>query len=318
MKRVLIIRPGALGDALLAFPVLQAFKQQASPEKILLTLVSHPAVLELAQAWDIAERTDDYSATRWSELFSADGIRSPALAEELAQTDLAICWLHDSEGLVEHNLRAAGCQKVIVAPGRPTDARRQPMHIVDYLGRTLDLKVDRVLPFKFTSGLTPLQQAKREVMVDTQQKMVAIHPGSGGARKCWPIERFARVIQELQQRHIPILLLSGPADEERIERLRDLLGQTKQGLAYVRILKNVPLRNILHEFLNCCCYLGNDAGMTHLAALFGLPTIVLFGPSDPDTWQPVGDQVSVIHEPQLELLGLDTVMQVLCEHFPKG
>jgi heptosyltransferase-3 len=312
----MVIRPGALGDALLAFPVLQALKQRASPEKVLLTLVSNPAILELAQDWDIAKRTDNYSATRWSELFSTKGICSPALAEEIAQTDLAICWLHDSDGLVGRNLRAAGCQQVIVAPGRPDDAA-QPIHIVDYLGHTLDLKVDKMLPFKLASGLTPLQQARQEVIVDTQQKMVAIHPGSGGARKCWPIERFARVIQELQQRHIPILLLSGPADGARIERLRDLLGQTQQGFAYVRLLENVPLNEILHEFLNCCCYLGNDAGMTHLAALFGLPTIVLFGPSNPATWQPVGDQVYVIYEPQLELLGENAVMQVLCEHFPK-
>jgi len=169
MKRILVIRPGALGDALLAFPVLQALKQRASPEKVLLTLVSNPAILELAQGWDIAERTDNYSATRWSELFSTKGIRSPALAEEIAQTDLAICWLHDSDGLVGHNLRAAGCQQVIVAPGRPDDAA-QPIHIVDYLGCTLDLKVDKMLPFKLASGLTPLQQARQEMIVDTQQK----------------------------------------------------------------------------------------------------------------------------------------------------
>jgi len=120
----------------------------------------------------------------------------------------------------------------------------------------------------------------------------------------------------LQQHYIPILLLSGPADGTRIEQLRDLLGQTQQGLTHVRILENVPLREILHEFLNCCCYLGNDAGMTHLAALFGLPTIVLFGPSNPATWQPVGDQVYVIYEPQLELLEENAAIQALCEHFP--
>ena len=40
-------------------------------------------------------------------------------------------------------------------------------------------------------------------------------------------------------------------------------------------------------------YIGNDAGMTHVAALCGIRTVVLFGPTDPRVWQPVGRRVHV-------------------------
>ena len=41
-------------------------------------------------------------------------------------------------------------------------------------------------------------------------------------------------------------------------------------------------------------YVGNDAGMTHLAAALGVPTVALFGPTNPTVWQPLGPQVRVL------------------------
>jgi ADP-heptose:LPS heptosyltransferase len=302
MKRVLVIRPGALGDALLTFPVIQALRRRYVIEKseIEVTLVSHPAIRELARTWGVAERTDDYSAVIWSELFSSTGIRSPRLREELAQIDLAVCWLRDGEGVVERNLRLAGCREVVIAPGRPAEETHK--HIVRYLGQTLGLEVDERAQFTLASGLTPYRQEQNE-----ERRVVAIHPGSGGARKCWPLEKFARVIDELRRREIPVLLLSGPAEQERFEQLSGLLGQAK-GL---RMLENAPLLEVCQELQRCCCYLGNDAGMTHLAALLGMPTLALFGPSDSRMWRPVGERVSVMHD--MERLGVDVVMERLWE-----
>ncbi|HTK11493.1 MAG TPA: glycosyltransferase family 9 protein, partial [Ktedonobacteraceae bacterium] len=298
MKRVLVIRPGALGDALLTFPVIQALRRRYAAEKseLEVMLVSHPAIRELARTWGVAQRTDDYSAVIWSELFSSTGIRSPRLREELAQIDLAICWLRDSEGLIERNLRMAGCRQVVIAPGRPAEEAHE--HIVRYLGQTLGLEVDARAQFTLASGLTPYQQEQNE-----GRRVVAIHPGSGGARKCWPLEKFAEVIDELRRREIPVLLLSGPAEQERFEALSRILGQVK-GL---RMLENAPLLEVCQELQQCCCYLGNDAGMTHLAALLGMPTLVLFGPSDPRMWRPVGEWVRVLRE--MEGLGVEVVME---------
>ena len=41
-------------------------------------------------------------------------------------------------------------------------------------------------------------------------------------------------------------------------------------------------------------YIGNDSGPTHLAAATGIPTIALFGPTDPAVWGPVGKQVYIV------------------------
>ena len=56
-------------------------------------------------------------------------------------------------------------------------------------------------------------------------------------------------------------------------------------------------------------YVGNDSGVTHLAAATGAPTLALFGPTDPAVWAPIGERVRVLRGDgaSLETLTLDTV-----------
>src|SRR6266849_439487 len=135
MKAILVIRPGAIGDALLTFPVLKALKEDNTGTHI--TLVSNAQVLPLAPAFGIAEQTFDFQDIQWSELFSTTGIRTSFMRGLLEQTDLAICWMRDPDGIIEHNLKMSGIEHSIIAPGRPSTGEH--LHIVDYLARTIGL-----------------------------------------------------------------------------------------------------------------------------------------------------------------------------------
>jgi hypothetical protein len=134
---ILIIRPGAIGDTLLTFPVIQALRAHYDNPRI--TLVSNPAVLPLAIKFGLAEEVSDYGQLQWSEIFASAGIQQPTLSAQLRQVDLAICWLRDSTGIVKHNLSMAGVKNVVVAPGRPPAEERR--HIVDYLARSIGLGI---------------------------------------------------------------------------------------------------------------------------------------------------------------------------------
>ena len=54
-------------------------------------------------------------------------------------------------------------------------------------------------------------------------------------------------------------------------------------------------------------YIGNDSGITHLAAAAGVPVVAVFGPTDPEIWAPRGERVQVLRG----ALGEITVDQVL-------
>ena len=76
-------------------------------------------------------------------------------------------------------------------------------------------------------------------------------------------------------------------------------------------LVDAPLLEVARQLQQCKCYVGNDSGITHLAAMLGVPTIALFGPSDPTTWHPVGPSVRVIRAQALEHLGSDVVVEAI-------
>ena len=295
--RFLILRPGAIGDTLLTFPVLRTLQAQYTHAHI--TFVGNASVLPLALAFGVAEEVWDYEHVQWSELFSTRGIRAPALQDLLQRIDSAICWLRDPEGLVEHNLHMAGVRHVIIAPGRP----RGNLHIVEYMAQTIGLSKPVETLTRFTlpgPGAT------------YPGKVVAVHPGSGGTNKCWPVRHFAAIIEwlwNLPGQVYAVFLLSGPVDQERIHDLLSWLAPPEPAL--LKVIVNEPLLSVAHHLQQCRCYLGNDSGITHLAALLGVPTIALFGPSDPATWCPVGSEVTVLREAIFEQLSIDAVMDAL-------
>lgn len=291
---ILIIRPGAIGDSLLTFPIIQVLRTKFSDAYI--TLVSNAAVLPLAVKFGLVEEVSDYGHLQWSELFSTEGIHNPAMQERLQRTDLAICWLRDPGGVVERNLRLAGAKQVIVAVGRPPEGSR--VHVTDYLAETVGLKgVYNLLP---------------EPMAQVTQKRdgatFAIHPGSGKAEKCWPPSSFAALIERLWQHNYSVLLLAGPADYERINNLQSRLSSPPRP-DMLHVLIDAPLKVVAEHLQQCRGYLGNDSGITHLAAMLGVPTVALFGPSDPAIWRPVGPSVEVIQAQELEQVPVNLVLE---------
>jgi len=332
MKNILVIRPGAIGDALLTFPILKVVREQYASTHI--TLVSNTQVLPLALAFGVAEQVFDFQDVQWSELFSSNGIRTSSMRNLLAQIDLAICWLGDPDGIIEYNLKTSGVEHLIIAPGRPSAGEH--LHIIDYLARTIGLpdkspstsvgaRVDDVRlggslwspvgggygPFidrEPTSDNPPWAAIKAHNM--TTKRFIAIHPGSGAIEKCWPISCFAEVIKRLWEKNYPVLLLSGPADDERMDDLLQYLS-LHPTLEMFKILTFAPLLEVAQHLQQCRCYLGNDSGITHLAAMLDVPTVAIFGPTDPKIWHPIGPFVKVIQGYSLEDVTVDEVMEVL-------
>lgn len=117
-----------------------------------------------------------------------------------------------------------------------------------------------------------------------REGFVAIHPFSGGAKKNWPLERFrALALPEVR-------FTAGPeerlADAIRFERLDELAAW----------------------LASASLYIGNDSGITHLAAAVGTPTVALFGATDPKIWAPRGDHVRIVKADTLEEITIEDVL----------
>jgi heptosyltransferase-3 len=123
---------------------------------------------------------------------------------------------------------------------------------------------------------------------------VAIHPFSGSAKKNWPLERFRELARRLPW---PVEWFAGPEEElEGAVRIPDLYDLACR-LACARL------------------YIGNDSGITHLAAAVGTPVIALFGPTDPAVWAPRGARVTVIGKQPLANITVDAVQKKVSNAF---
>jgi ADP-heptose:LPS heptosyltransferase len=60
------------------------------------------------------------------------------------------------------------------------------------------------------------------------------------------------------------------------------------------VWRSLPLPVLAARLAQCRLYVGNDSGVTHLAAATGCPTVALFGESDPRVWAPRGERVTVL------------------------
>lgn len=291
--RILVLRPGAIGDTLVTFPLLQRL-QQVMPA-LELTFVGNVAVLPLVQEFKLAQAVSNYEERLWSRLFLPPTSRGQqALHSKLQQIDCAICWLSDPEGTVEANLRATGVSQIYMLPGRPGPQVSLP--IVDYLAAGI-----RELVGPDISWHTPAAYAWQPDSESKWNHTIALHPGSGGAAKCWPLPHFVALISALWQQATPVLICAGPAEQTRLLELHNLLPDPPAP-ELLQFMQDAPLPLLAQTLRQCRGYVGNDSGITHLAALLGVPTLALFGPSDPIVWHPIGKRVQIIHNPSLEAI----------------
>lgn len=116
---------------------------------------------------------------------------------------------------------------------------------------------------------------------------IVIHPFSGSKRKNWPLDRFRELAVRLPY---PVEWIAGP-EEEFSDALRfENLGVLAAWISGARL------------------YIGNDSGITHLAAAVGQRTLALFGPTAPETWAPRGESVTVLHSNPLHALSVEEVL----------
>jgi ADP-heptose:LPS heptosyltransferase len=140
------------------------------------------------------------------------------------------------------------------------------------------------------------------------------------------VEKFLDLIARITV-HLgfKIILLIGPAEREYLGSGLELMRSSNPVWA-----ENLSLIHVASLLERCQCYIGADSGITHLAAAVGIPTIALFGPTDPRIWGPRGEKVAILrknvscspcapedlercdHRRCLDLIPVEEVMEKAC------
>ena len=277
-SKVCVIFPGALGDFVCLLPALQALTKGAQ-----VILYSHSSFAEIAPGGVTVRSIESPEIER---MFVA-GIGLDAGQKNSFREYAAVySWLGSQQPEFLKQLQAATDDRAKIFPFRPLG---EIMHQADYYRRCIAAPpTDDCEPMITTRAEAILWQqnfwTKHSL---SQRRILVIAPGSGARAKNWPEEYFLAVARWWSESlGGVVVLLLGPVEEERggVDELRQH-GVVASGLSLSQAAALLVAGDI---------YLGNDSGITHLAAALGVPTVALFGPSDPRQWAPRGRQVAVV------------------------
>lgn len=289
-KKILIIHSGGIGDLLLALPAIRIFRR-TFPESTL-ELMGRPERLSLIACDLQAKSIHSIDKAGMAYFFMEGEPLSSALSTFFPSFGVILVFGGASGKPLIENLKKAGVGRVILTPSFPPEGLE--VHVADYLVESL-----RISGIEGESSFTPLPLPEGALSLARDflgnlgwregDRLLAIHPGSGSPAKNWDAQNFARVGDWFSERS-KILLISGPA--------RDGVEEVKRAMKKARpfVADCLPLLHLAAVLKSSTAYLGNDSGITHLAASLGLPTVALFGPTNPSIWGPRGPGVRLIYE----------------------
>lgn len=257
IHRTLVIHTGGVGDFLCTLPALQQLGRHTRIE-----IAGIPERAALAEAAGIAAAVHDLNHTGFHTVFSAPDARLRAFC---ADFDAALVWMADDDGTITANLTRAGIPAVQCFPGLPPDGWERPAAC--WYAECTDAVIK--LPFELAFPPAP---AIRDVV---------IHPGSGDPKKNWPREYFAPLADRLSRAGHTVHWCLGPAEEAWD--------------CSAPMLPPMPLVELAGVLARTRLFIGNDSGVSHLASVAGCRTLVLFGPTDPAVWRPMGPHTRVLH-----------------------
>jgi heptosyltransferase III len=278
-RRALVVRSGALGDVLLLRPAVARLRAAGYDVHLLAPAAAGPALLGTGGS-EVSGWTPSDAATMAS-LWTQDGGCPALLRPHLEGADaLAVAFTGSAE--VAGHLAAVGA-RVLARRPEPPPGR----HAADWLAGALDGA--NLPPAPSTEPTLVLSESERAAARPWLDRLpgrfVAVHAGSGSPRKNWPAVRFAEAARALAGRD-PFLWIEGPADTPTEPQTLDIS-------TWVRA-RSLPLRTLAAMLAGASVYVGNDSGVSHLAAAAGAPTVAVFGPTDPTQWSPRGPSVRTV------------------------
>jgi ADP-heptose:LPS heptosyltransferase len=287
ITKILIWHQGALGDLLLAGPALAAISRYYSTARI--TALGHPERWGLLTKSLPLDEVWDSGGGMWTCLFG-EGVLPSRIRERLARFQLALLFSPRPQTSLQDRMRQAGIPVVHWLPSFPqngTDA------VADLQARHLSALGLHYVPGPFKLTIDD-EMEEEPVELPGPGPWLAVAPGSGQARKNWPLSHYYEVSRTLAwQFGLKVVWLAGPAEEAALPYLK-ALAQSQGHFS----LANRPLALVARVLSRCRVYIGNDSGLTHLAAaVTGPDVLALFGPTDPRVWAPLGPQVHALTAP---------------------
>jgi len=293
--KILIVKLNAIGDVLFATPLAEACRQ-AWPEAEIHWLV-HQHAEPVLRAHPTIDRTILFDGPWDVSLAGLKALERVAFGLRTEQYDLVFCCHRSTAAQLLVHLTGApqriGFRGKLARLGYtdqvPFDAAaHETERYLDLLRRVRD----EVTNPGMRIGLTEEAQVVGRLIVHQlgqRRPVIGISPGGGrnpGTEmliKRWPAESFATVGRSLAADGAAILVCGSPDERELCAAVCEGIGEGALSLA-----GRTDLPQLAGVLARCRVVIANDSGPLHMAAALGVPTVALFGPTDPRLVAPMG------------------------------
>jgi len=287
-RRILVVRRKALGDALVTLPAV--LRLAAAFPRARLDLVIDrpyaPLFADLARGCEVVAWPPPPGGPPWSWRLRQAGY------------DLVLDYLGSPRTALWTALSGAPVRVGFDLPGRrwaynvrvPRN-RAGGYDLVQFAGEAfLDpLRALGLAPLPWRPGAAARGFVEQALGVEYRRwrdgrrqdlrPVVAIVMSASWPAKAWPAREAAALVRLLAAQGLAPVVVPGPGDAAITAAVRAVLPQ-------VECAPPTTLTELAHLLAGCAVFVGTDNGARHLAALLGVPTVTVFGPTDPAGWNP--------------------------------
>jgi heptosyltransferase II len=307
-ERIWIIRHRFIGDTLLMLPMLAALRT-AKPHAHI-TVMSAPDSAPLLaqcpyvdQVWVFGTHTSLYGhAVKgfWQAVSKARQARfTAALVLKRSLSSAVLPWLAGVPVRVGHATEGRSLLLTKALPYHPA------LHESESFKALLDAFLGQATPLTALPQvwLTPTEQTEVSALwaqhiPDRAVRHMAFHIGASNSGKQWPLAHFVQLAKLWLGQHPGhhLHVLGGPADAPQAQALLTALPVALAPQVSVWAGK-LALRQTADLLQRVGGLVSSDSGLSHLAAAVGTPVTVIFGPTNPQKWHPMGPGHTVVVTP---------------------
>lgn len=288
VKRLLVLRWGAVGDFLLTLPAIYSLRRHYCNAHIAVMADAH--AVSLASSIEYADEFLEFDYAITSDERKARESARLSMLHTFEKFDFIVNF--HSFSLLDELLEESGarytsfCGEVF-----QEKSKHASRHYRDFIESMLIPPVYSRPKVYLSRGerLFALKYLSDRGLNWRRDCIVALHAGSGDPRKRWFPDRFREVSRRLLEIGAKVMLLSGPFDTEVVNFVRK--GLEREGAF---IVCDLPIRKVAALMERAMLYVGNDSGLMHLASAVDTPVVSIFGPSSPLVWGPTGPWNTVL------------------------
>ncbi len=299
LERILIRGTNWIGDAVMTLPAIASVR--AAYPGAHLAILAKPPVTDIYRLFSAADEIIPYEKIFDTPL----GVFRLAHVLRQKKFDAAILLQNAIEAAIIALAAGIRVRAGFNSDGRGfllTHAIRRTedifkVHQIDYYLEMVKAlgcaDVDRAMHLETHISPVDARSVLQQYLPNGDRTVIGIAPGATyGPAKRWFAERFAEAGDKLSKElNAHVILFGGQTDQETAEQVRKLAQTDMINLAGLTSLKEA-----IYLISQCRLFLSNDSGLMHVAGALNIPTVAVFGSTNPVTTSPAGEKTMLVRK----------------------